>query len=173
MPPELHFDPSRLDLSQVVADRDAIRVVLPQRFELEQLTAIVHVDTERQLIAGYKDVRDDEFWVRGHLPGVPLLPGVLMCEAAAQLATFYIVKHTALLRGGFVAFGGMDNVRFRAPVRPGDRLVLVAKGLKLRPRQSVFDVQGFVGPTMVFHAPVIGVPMTTAQVTEAGAAEEG
>jgi 3-hydroxyacyl-[acyl-carrier-protein] dehydratase len=172
MPPQLHFDPAGLDLSNVVADREAIRAVNPQRFEMEQLTAIVHVDTAQELLAGYKDVGADEFWARGHMPGAPLLPGVLMCEAAAQLCSFYIVKYSGLLREGFVGFGGMEDVRFRAPVRPGDRLVLVAKALKLHRRQSIFDVQGFVGLTMVFHGRIIGVAMTTNPISEAVAAEE-
>ncbi len=63
-------------------------------------------------------------------------------------------------------------MRFRAPVRPGDRLVMVAKGVKLHRRQSIFDVQGFVGSTMVFHAQVIGVPMTSSQVVPAAVSEE-
>src|SRR5215472_4710000 len=119
MPPELHFDPLKLDLNNVVADKEAIRAVNPQRYEMEQLSAIVHVDTEQGIIAGYKDVRPDEFWVRGHMPGDPLLPGVLMCEAAAQLASFYIVKYSGILFGNFIAFGGLEDVRFRAPVRVG------------------------------------------------------
>jgi 3-hydroxyacyl-[acyl-carrier-protein] dehydratase len=65
-----------------------------------------------------------------------------------------------LLQGDFIGFGGLENVRFRGPVRPGDRLVLVAKGLKVHRRQTVFNVQGFVGSTMVFNADIIGVPMT-------------
>ncbi len=173
MPPELHFDPSRLDLARVVADQEAIRGVLPQRFEMLHLTAVVHVDTEAEIIAGYKDVRQDEFWVRGHMPGAPLLPGVLMCEAAAQLASFYIVKYSGLIGpGGFVGFGGLENVRFRATVRPGDRLVMVAKGLKLHRRQSIFNVQGFVGTTMAFHADIIGVSMTFSRVSESALAGE-
>src|SRR5919202_5743403 len=130
MPPELHFDPSRLDLDQVLANREAIRQVNPQRFEMEQLTAIVHVDPEQHLIIGYKDVRPDEFWVRGHMPGYPLMPGVLMCEASAQLCSYYIVNR-GLLQGDFIGFGGMENVRFRGQVKPGDRLVLVGKGTRM------------------------------------------
>ena len=158
MPPELHFDPSGLDFNRVVADREAIRRVNPQRFEMAQLDAIVYLDPERHLIAGYKDVRPDEFWVRGHMPDYPLLPGVLMCEAAAQMCSFYVVTYK-LLRGDFVGFGGLENVRFRGPVHPGDRLVLVAKGTRMHHRQTIFNVQGFVGTTMVFHADIIGVPL--------------
>jgi 3-hydroxyacyl-[acyl-carrier-protein] dehydratase len=158
MPPELHFDPARLDLNRVVADREKIRQVNPQRFEMEQLTAIVYVDREKHLLAGYKDVASDEFWVRGHMPGFPLMPGVLMCEAAAQLCSFYTATQ-GLLQGDFIGFGGLENVRFRSPVRPGDRLVLIGKGVRLHRRQTIFNVQGFVGPTMAFHADVLGVPL--------------
>ena len=171
LPPELPFDPSRLDLTNVLADREAIRAVNPQRFEMEQLTAIVHVDTEQQVVAGYKDVRPDEFWVRGHMPDYPLLPGVLMCEAAAQLCAYYISTH-GLMQGDYIGFGGLENVRFRSPVRPGDRLVLVAKAVRLNRRQTVFNVQGFVGPTMVFHADILGVPLLR-QGPDAAAGEEG
>jgi len=125
---------------------------------MEQLTAIVCVDTTEHVIAGYKDVADDEFWVRGHMPGYPLLPGVLMCEAAAQLCSYYITT-TGLMEGDFIGFGGLENVRFRAPVRIGDRLVLVGKAIKLNRRQTVFNVQGFVNSTMVFHADVLGMPL--------------
>ena len=100
MPPELHYDPSKLDLEQVLVDQEGIRRVNPQRFEMEQLTAIVHLDNEQHLIAGYKDVRPDEFWTRGHMPGYPLLPGVLMCEAAAQLAAYYTFSQGLLWRHG-------------------------------------------------------------------------
>ena len=159
MPPEVNFDPSRLDLTRVVADHEAILRVNPQRFEMEQLTAIVLVDEQQHLVAGYKDVRADEFWVRGHMPGTPLLPGVLMCEAAAQLCSYYIATN-GLMQGDFIGFGGLEDVRFRGVVRPGDRLVLVGKGIKLHRRQTVFNVQGFVGAAMVFHADIIGVPLT-------------
>jgi 3-hydroxyacyl-[acyl-carrier-protein] dehydratase len=159
MPPILHFDPAALDLSRILADQEAIRRINPQRFEMEQLTAIVYLDPKTEIFAGFKDVRDDEFWVRGHMPGYPLLPGVLMCEAAAQLCSYYVVTQ-GMMQGEFLGFGGLENVRFRAPVRPGDRLVLIGKGIKMNRRQTVFNVQGFVAATMVFHADVYGVPMT-------------
>jgi 3-hydroxyacyl-[acyl-carrier-protein] dehydratase len=155
----MHLNPASLDLNRVVADQEAIRRVNPQRFHMEQLTAVVHVDRERHLVAGYKDVGADEFWVSGHMPGYPLMPGVLLCEAAAQLCSYYIAV-ADLLHGDFIGFGGLENVRFRRPVRPGDRLVLVGRAVKLNRRQAVFNVQGFVGATMVFHADILGVPLT-------------
>src|SRR5207247_1212305 len=88
-PPQLMIDPDKLDFAHPLADLEAIRHVLPQRFEMEQLTAILWLDPAQKTIVAYKDVRPDEFWVRGHMPGFPLLPGVLMCEAAAQVASYY------------------------------------------------------------------------------------
>src|SRR4051812_10330005 len=161
MPPELHFDPAGLDFNRVVVDREEIRRVNPQRFEMEHLNAIVHIDRANNIVVGYKDVSADEFWVRGHMPGYPLLPGVLMCEAAAQLCSYYLVTHK-LMGGDFVAFGGLENVRFRAPVRPGDRLLLIGKAAKVHRRQTLSSVQGFVNGVMVFQADVLGVPMNKA-----------
>ncbi len=159
MPPAPLIDPDALDTSRVLVDREGIRRCNPQRFEMEQLTAIVHIDVENKLIIGYKDVEAGEFWVRGHMPDYPLLPGVLMCEAAAQLSSFFC--HEAKVhKEGFIAFGGMEDVRFRGQVRPGDRLVLVAKAIRLHRRHTMFECQGFVGSNMVFHGKIIGVPIT-------------
>src|SRR5262249_18555118 len=149
---------ARIDLAHIPPDQEAIRLINPQRFEMEQLPAIVHIDPTQHLIVGYKDVRSDEFWVRGHMPDYPLLPGVLMCEAAAQLCSYYIVTN-GLMASDYVGFGGMDNVRFRSPVHPGDRLILMGKTAKVHRRQMTFNVQGFVGNKMVFHGDIIGVAL--------------
>ncbi len=159
MPPELHVDPTGIDWTRVLADQEAIRQVNPQRFEMEQLTAVVLMDPVNHLVAGYKDIKGDEFWVRGHMPDYPLFPGVLMCEAAAQLCGYYITLNK-IMGGDFCGFGGLEDVRFRAPVRIGDRLLLIGKGVRINRRQTICNVQGFVGSTMVFHADVIGVPLT-------------
>ena len=164
MPPALNFDPADLDLTRILADREAIRKVNPQRFEMEQLTAIVLIDPIQHLIAGYKDVHADEFWVRGHLPNYPLYPGVLMCEAAAQLCSYYSITQ-GHARGDFIGFGGLENVRFRGQVRPGDRLLLIGKATKLHRRQTIFNVQGFVGAKLVFNGDIIGVPLTREEET--------
>jgi 3-hydroxyacyl-[acyl-carrier-protein] dehydratase len=158
MPRELLLDPASIDWNRVIVDVDGIRNVNPQRFEMEQLTAVVLIDTEKHMIAGYKDVRPDEFWVRGHLPGYPLYPGVLMCEAAAQLCSYYITTQ-GYARGDFVGFGGLENVRFRGKVRPGDRLLLIGKATKLNRRKTICNVQGFVGAKLVFNGDIIGVPL--------------
>jgi 3-hydroxyacyl-[acyl-carrier-protein] dehydratase len=158
MPPSPLVDPATIDTSHVLVDSEGIRRCNPQRFEMEQLSAIVRIDIEHKLVIGYKDVDASEFWVRGHMPDYPLMPGVLICEAAAQLSSFYC-RQVRLHNEGFIAFGGMEDVRFRGQVRPGDRLVLVAKAMRLHRRHTMFDCQGFVGSNMVFHGKFIGVPL--------------
>ncbi|HJZ92904.1 MAG TPA: beta-hydroxyacyl-ACP dehydratase [Gemmataceae bacterium] len=158
MPPPLILDPTTIDLTRVVADREAIRKANPHRGHMEHLTAVVLMDPGEHLIAGYKDVGHDEFWVAGHFPNRPLLPGVIQCEAAAQLLGYYLVVNQIM--SGLLGLGGLDNARFRGPVHPGDRLVMVGKGLRVNRRQTVFHAQGFVNANMVFHCDVMGLPIT-------------
>lgn len=159
MPQKPLYDVSQFDLDRPLFALDDIRRVNPQRHEMEQLTAIVHVDREHHGIVGYKDVTDREFWIAGHMPGFPLMPGVIQCECAAQLAGFYARKYN-LLGGDYLGFGGMQDVRFRSPVFPECRLVLMARATRVRPKRlSEFQFQGFVDGSMVFSGKMIGVPI--------------
>ena len=128
---ELLVSPELYDLEKPVARLEEIEKYNPQRFEMEQLTAIVYENAEDYTCVGYKDMTDGEFWVRGHIPGNPILPGVVICEAAAQLAS-YLSGKLALTEGAMMGFAGLDEVKFRGLIRPGDRLVVQAKMLKMR-----------------------------------------
>jgi 3-hydroxyacyl-[acyl-carrier-protein] dehydratase len=158
MPPQAILDPSQFPQA-VVVDIEGIRQQLPQRFEMEQLTAITLLDAERKIVVGYKDVTDQEFWVRGHMPGFPLMPGVIMCEAAAQLCAFYCGYFKLYADDHFVAFGGMNDVRFRGSVRPGQRLWLVGKTEQHHNRRMQFEFQGVVEGSVVFHGQMLGIPI--------------
>ncbi len=154
------LDPADLDFNHVVADLDEIRRCNPQRFEMEQLTAIVFDDFKHMICAGYKDITENEFWVRGHMPGMPLMPGVLICEAAAQMCSYYAHKHHLLGECKVVGFGGLEEVRFRDPVRVGDRLVVVCKMLKVRAGALIVcRFQAFVGQTMVADGKIKGIAL--------------
>lgn len=156
---DLIVDFSEFDLNHVVAGPEQIRRYNLQRYEMEQLSAIVFEDKASGRCVGYKDVTDQEFWVRGHMPSYPLMPGVMMCEAAAQLASYFVTRHD-LLGARVVGFGGMEGVRFRDPVRPGDRLVLMVQLLKMRRgAMLVCRFQGFVEQNLVVEGQIKGIPL--------------
>jgi 3-hydroxyacyl-[acyl-carrier-protein] dehydratase len=156
---ELIVDLSSIDLNHVISDIEVIRKYNPQRYEMEQLTAIVYEDTTHHICVGYKDVTHDEFWVRGHMPGMPLMPGVIMLEAAAQMCSYYAQKHD-LLGAEILGFGGVEEVRFRDPVVPGDRLFLVSQLVKARrSRMLVSRFQGLVRDAIVVEGLMKGVPI--------------
>jgi len=162
---DLILDPAEYDLERVVADVEEIRKYNPQRFEMEQLTAIVLDDVERGVCVGYKDTSAADVWVRGHMPGMPLMPGVIMCEAAAQLCSYHVQRHN-LLGAEMIGFGGLDDVRFRGTVRPGDRLVIVSMRKQLRPGQMVRSrFQCFVGENLVCEGEMRGIPIPVEALT--------
>lgn len=155
MPSSLLFDLSRIDLTKTVFDRTAIAEVNPQSHEMAQLDGIIWHDRDKLLILGYKDVTDSEFWVRGHIPGRPIMPAVIMVEAAAQVSSFFMKRIYGLK--GFIGFSGIERAKFREAVVPGDRLYLLAHISKVRSRQFSSDVQGVVNDKMVFDTTVTGM----------------
>lgn len=157
MPPTQLIDISQLNWEHPIIDAAQIERVNPQRFEMRHLDGIVHLDEQAGTVAGFKNVTESEFWVRGHIPGRPLMPGVLMLEAAAQLVS-YAVKQ--LRQGeGFFGFSGIENVKFRGTVVPPSRLDMIGKLVENRPRRFICDTQGFVAGQMVFEARIIGMPI--------------
>jgi 3-hydroxyacyl-[acyl-carrier-protein] dehydratase len=156
---DLILDFSEYDVNHVVADIEEIRRYNLQRYEMEQLTAICHVDKPRSICVGYKDVTLNEFWVRGHMPKAPLMPGVIICEVAAQLASYFTQKYD-LLGAKVVGFGGLEDVKFRGGVLPGDRLIMVVQLTKVRRgAMIVCRFQGFVDQGMVVEGILKGIPL--------------
>lgn len=157
MPPRTLFDISNVDWNKIVLGPEGIRAVNPQRGHMEHLNAIIHVDEANGNIVGYKDVRADEFWVPGHIPGRPLLPGVIMIEAAAQLSSFYTKQVRKV--PGFIGFGAVETCKFRLQVLPGVRLHLLGHFLWHRHGRICSDVQGLVDGNIAFDATIIGTQM--------------
>jgi len=158
MPPPLLFSLEGIDLGTVTVPIEEVRKVNPQRYEMEQLTGVIHVDAVAGHLVAERQIGPDEWWARGHIPGRPLMPGVLMIEACAQ-ASAYLYKVLDPSEERFIGFGGLEKVKFRGEVLPGDRLIILVQVLDRRSRRAIFAAQGLVEDRMVMHGHIAGVPM--------------
>ena len=129
--------------------------VNPHRYEFSLLDGFYHLDFENQEMVSYVDAKPDAFWVRGHIPGRPLMPGVLMIESAAQMISYFAKR--VIQTDGFIGFGGVTDVKFRGQVTPGMKLVLLGKMTELRPRRAIGLTQGYVDGTMVYEGTITGL----------------
>jgi 3-hydroxyacyl-[acyl-carrier-protein] dehydratase len=102
-------------------DIEKIRDVLPHRYPFLLVDRIIEL-TPGARARGYKNVTINEEFFEGHFPGHAVMPGVLVCEAMAQVGGVLLLSMTGN-EGKLAYFGGMDRVRFRRPVVPGDTLV--------------------------------------------------
>lgn len=150
---------SEIDPGRILVGRDAIYARLPHRHEFMQLDAILSLDIENGVAVGLREVRTDEFWVKGHIPGKPIMPGILMLETAAQMASY--ISQEVQPTGKFLAFGGLEDVKFRSAVAPPATMYIIEKIIEVRPRRTVCDAQGFVDGRLVFEARIIGMPLNS------------
>jgi 3-hydroxyacyl-[acyl-carrier-protein] dehydratase len=155
MPPPLLFDVSKVDLSQIRLSQEQIYGYLPHRFEFMLLDGVCHWDAEAKQIVAFRDIKPDDWWARGHVPGRPLLPGVLMLEMSAQTSALLVKLSGG--HGDFIAFGGVDHCKFREAVVAPARLYLLAVGIDFRSRRIVSDTQGVVNGNLVFEARITGL----------------
>ncbi|MBB6428427.1 3-hydroxyacyl-ACP dehydratase FabZ family protein [Algisphaera agarilytica] len=157
MAPTLLFDISGIDWSKDLYDTAAIEAVNPHRGAMRLLDGIVYESDDKVDYVAYYDIGEDEFWVEGHIPGRPIFPGVLMIEAAAQLSSFITLQK--MTGESFMGFAGVDAVKFRGQVKPGDRLVILIHETEHRRRRCTCLAQGLVDGNLVFEATIKGMPM--------------
>ena len=110
--------------------RSEIEAIIPHREPFLLLDEVVELEAGARVVAR-KRVRDDEWFLAGHFPGNPIMPGVLMVEALAQAGAVAVLSEPKN-RGKLVLFAGIDDVRFKRLVRPGDELELVCVLEKVR-----------------------------------------
>lgn len=124
-----------------------IQEVIPHRFPMLLVDRIIELEPMKRAV-GIKNVTMNEQFFQGHFPGHPVMPGVFILEAMAQVggvAMMYPEEN----RGKLTLFAGMNRVKFRKPVVPGDQLRLVAEVIKLRGDMGKLWVQAFVDDQLV------------------------
>ena len=100
---------------------DKIMEVLPHRYPFLLVDRILEIDGNRRIV-GLKNVTINEPFFQGHFPGHPIMPGVLIIEAMAQVGGMLLMGNVERPEDKVVYFMSLDNVKWRRPVRPGDQL---------------------------------------------------
>ena len=141
-------------MSEIVLTTEQIKEMLPHREPFLFIDAVTKL--EANLIEGYRDIKAEEFYFAGHFPGFPVMPGVLIVEAIAQVGILLVCEVREKRQGRKTLFAGIEKVRFRRQVQPGDRLLLSADIVS--GRSSVYKIHGTakVGDELACEAIVIG-----------------
>ena len=124
-----------------------IQNVIPHRYPFLLVDRIIELEPMKRAV-GIKNVTINEQFFQGHFPGHPVMPGVLIIEAMAQVGGVAML-HPEENRGKLAFFAGMDRVKFRRPVVPGDQLRMVAEIIKVRSNMGKLWVQSFVDEQLV------------------------
>jgi beta-hydroxyacyl-ACP dehydratase FabZ len=121
---------------ETVFDIQAIATLLPHRYPFLLIDRVVNLTPNEEIVA-LKNVTINEPFFQGHFPSVPIMPGVLIVEAMAQAGGVLVLDSLPKEKHGRpVYFMGLDKVRFRKPVVPGDQIIFEVKLLKLRSKAA-------------------------------------
>lgn len=138
--------------TDAILDIRRIQKILPHRYPFLLVDKIIEVEGDTR-IKGVKNVTFNEQFFQGHFPGTPVMPGVLIVEAMAQVSGVLFaqrLEHT----GKLAMFLSMDNVKFRRAVVPGDQLILIAETVRLRRRTAHCRCLAMVGDTVAAEAEI-------------------
>ena len=142
-----------------VMEQAEIQALLPHRYPFLLVDRVLELDPDRRIVA-IKNVTINEPFFQGHFPGRPVMPGVLILEAMAQVGGVLAFKSVQVTGRPVVYLTGIDSAKFRKPVVPGDRLRFEVDVVKKRAPFWKMQAKAYVDDDMVCEAEV------TAMVTE-------
>lgn len=124
-------------------DSQAIQKIIPHRYPFLLVDRILELEEGKRAV-GIKNVSSNEPFFQGHFPGYPIMPGVLIMEALAQVGAVVLLKMPEY--AGHIAFyAGLDEVKFRRQVVPGDQLRLEVELIKLKRGLGIAEGKAYVG----------------------------
>lgn len=139
-----------LDLDKPLMDINEVQKVLPHRPPFLLVDKILKIEEDKKAI-GLKNVTINEDFFRGHFPGHPVMPGVLLIEAMAQVAGVLLLKKSENA-GKLAYFMTIDKVKFRQTVVPGDTIFFEAELLKVKSRTGIVNGKAYVNNSLVAEA---------------------
>jgi len=141
---------------ETVLDTRAIQELLPHRYPFLLVDRIIEL-VPRERIVGIKQVTIGEGFFQGHFPGAPVMPGVLIVEALAQVGAILALREIENREQKLVLFSGIEKARFRQPVVPGDTLMLEVTALRIGSRIQRMRGEAKVEGRIVAEAEIMSV----------------
>jgi beta-hydroxyacyl-ACP dehydratase FabZ len=154
-----------------VIDIRGIMGILPHRYPFLLVDRILEIEEGRRVV-GVKNVTFNEPFFQGHFPGNPIMPGVLILEAMAQVGAVLMLRAVPDRDRKLVYFAGIDRARFRRPVTPGDQVRFEVQVLKVRARSARLRGEAYVGGALVAEAELFSSMVDREAGAAGGAAEE-
>ncbi|HEX8635701.1 MAG TPA: 3-hydroxyacyl-ACP dehydratase FabZ [Pyrinomonadaceae bacterium] len=141
---------------ETVLDTRAIQELLPHRYPFLLVDRIIEL-VPRERIVGIKQVTIGEQFFQGHFPGAPVMPGVLIVEALAQVGAILALREIERREEKLVLFSGIERARFRQPVVPGDTLTLEVTALRIGSRIQRMRGEAKVEGRVVAEAEIMSI----------------